>query len=149
MKLKILNISNNALPEYKTEGAAGMDLSAWLPDGPIIVKPFERLLISTGLIMEIEPGHEGQVRPRSGLSIKHGITLVATGTIDSDYRGEVKIPIINLSNESFVIENGDRIAQIIFAECKRAVVTEVDSKNHLSSTRRDDDGFGSTGITCA
>lgn len=131
------------LPEYKTEGAAGMDLIASIPEA-ITLKPLERKLIPTGIKIEVPMGYEAQVRPRSGLSIKHGITLInCTGTIDSDYRGEVCVPLANLSNESFTINPADRIAQMVIAEVVKA---EIEVTTCLSETKRGEGGFGSTGI---
>ncbi|MCQ2320053.1 MAG: dUTP diphosphatase [Bacteroidales bacterium] len=143
MKVKVVNKSNNALPAYETKNSAGMDLRAYLPDGPVTLQPMQRALIPTGLYIEIPEGYEGQVRPRSGLAFKHGITVLNTpGTIDADYRGELKQILINLSNEPFVINNGDRIAQIVFARCEQAEMVEVDE---LSETERGAGGFGHTG----
>ena len=130
-------------PEYKTSGAAGMDLVASIAE-PITLKPLERKLIPTGIKIEIPMGYEAQVRPRSGLSIKHGITLInCTGTIDSDYRGEVCVPLVNLSNEAFTINPADRIAQMVIAEVVKA---EIEVTTNLSETKRGEGGFGSTGI---
>ena len=143
MKVKVVNKSNNALPAYETKNSAGMDLRAYLPDGPVILQPMQRALIPTGLYIEIPEGYEGQVRPRSGLAFKHGITVLNTpGTIDADYRGELKQILINLSNEPFGITNGDRIAQIVFARCEQAEMVEVEE---LSETERGAGGFGHTG----
>lgn len=143
MKVKVVNKSNNALPAYETKNSAGMDLRAYLPEGPVTLQPMQRALIPTGLYIEIPEGYEGQVRPRSGLAFKHGITVLNTpGTIDADYRGELKQILINLSNEPFVINNGDRIAQIVFARCEQAEMVEVDE---LSETERGAGGFGHTG----
>ena len=143
MKVKVVNKSNNALPAYETKNSAGMDLRAYLPDGPVTLQPMQRALIPTGLYIEIPEGYEGQVRPRSGLAIKHGITVLNTpGTIDADYRGELKQILINLSDEPFVINNGDRIAQIVFARCEQAEMVEVEE---LSETERGAGGFGHTG----
>ncbi len=143
MKIKIVNTSNNPLPEYKTLGASGMDLLS-NNEETIIVKPMERTLVPTGLFMEIPIGYEGQVRARSGLSIKNGITLVnCVGTIDSDYRGELKIPIINLGEEPFEIKKGDRVAQLIITKYDRIDWEEVDSEEE---TQRSVGGFGSTGV---
>ena len=143
MKVKVVNKSNNALPAYETKNSAGMDLRAYLPDGPVILQPMQRALIPTGLYIEIPEGYEGQVRPRSGLAIKYGITVLNTpGTIDADYRGELKQILINLSDQPFVINNGDRIAQIVFARCEQAEMVEVDE---LSETERGAGGFGHTG----
>lgn len=133
---------NNILPEYKTEGAAGMDLCAAISE-PMELKPLERKLVPTGLKIELEHGYEAQVRPRSGLSIKHGITLInCVGTIDEDYRGEVCVPIVNISNETYTIQPDERIAQMVIARIEQAkleVVTE------LTATTRGEGGFGSTG----
>lgn len=143
MKVKVVNKSNNALPAYETKNSAGMDLRAYLPEGPVTLKPLQRAMIPTGLYIEIPEGYEGQVRPRSGLAIKHGITVLNTpGTIDADYRGELKQILINLSDEPFVINNGDRIAQIVFARCEQAEMVEVEE---LSETERCAGGFGHTG----
>ena len=143
MKVKVVNKSNNALPAYETKNSAGMDLRAYLPEGPVTLKPLQRAMIPTGLYIEIPEGYEGQVRPRSGLAIKFGITVLNTpGTIDADYRGELKQILINLSDQPFVINNGDRIAQIIFARCEQAEMVEVDE---LSETERGAGGFGHTG----
>ena len=141
--LKIKRLENNRiLPEYKTEGAAGMDLCAAVSE-PVELKPLERKLIPTGLKIELEHGYEAQIRPRSGLSIKHGITLInCIGTIDEDYRGEVCIPIVNISNEAYTIQPNERIAQMVIARVEQAelkVVTE------LTDTVRGEGGFGSTG----
>ncbi|MCR2042721.1 dUTP diphosphatase [Anaerosalibacter massiliensis] len=142
MKVKIINKSSFSLPEYKTEGSAGMDLYANI-EKPKILRPLERALIPTGIFLSIPFGCEGQVRPRSGLALKHGITLAnAIGTIDSDYRGEIKVILINLSNEDFVIDKGDRIAQLIFVKYEKADFVEV---NSLDNTERGQGGFGHTG----
>jgi dUTP pyrophosphatase len=143
MEVKIINKSDNKLPAYETSSSAGMDLRAYLPEGPITLKPMQRTLVPTGLFMEIPEGYEGQVRPRSGLAIKSGITVLNTpGTIDADYRGEVKIILINLSDTDFVINSGDRVAQIVFAKCEQMEVVNVDT---LSDTERGEGGFGHTG----
>lgn len=143
VELKVLRCHEKAqLPAYQTDGAAGMDLCAAL-DEPCVIEPFERKLVPTGIKVEIPTGFEIQVRPRSGLSIKSGITLVnCVGTIDEDYRGEIRVPVINLSNTSHTINSGDRIAQMILAEVPKARVTEV---SELSETKRGEGGFGSTG----
>lgn len=141
--VKIVNQSNNPLPIYKTEGSAGMDMMAYL-ETPVTLGPLERTLIPTGLYIELPQGFEAQIRPRSGMSIKHGISLVnAVGTIDSDYRGEIKIAAINLSNESFTINNGDRIAQMIIAKYERVDLVAVET---INETDRGAGGFGSTGM---
>ena len=143
MTVKIINKSDNNLPAYETSSSAGMDLRAYLPEGPITLKPMQRTLVPTGLFMEIPEGYEGQVRPRSGLAIKHGITVLNTpGTIDADYRGEVKIILVNLSDTDFVINSGERVAQIVFAKCEQMEVVNVDT---LSETERGEGGFGHTG----
>lgn len=143
MKVKVVNKSNNPLPAYETRNSAGMDLRAYLPDGPITLLPLQRAMIPTGLYIEIPEGYEGQVRPRSGLAIKFGITVLNTpGTIDADYRGELKQILINLSDQPFVINNGDRVAQIVFARCEQAEIVEVEN---LSETERGAGGFGHTG----
>lgn len=142
MKVNIINKSNNALPAYETIASAGLDLRAFISE-TITLKPMERRLIPTGLFIEIPVGYEAQVRPRSGLAIKNGITVLnSPGTIDADYRGEIGVILINLSNDSFTIESGDRIAQLIFASVEQA---EWISTVTLSETHRGDGGFGSTG----
>lgn len=129
-------------PAYATEGAAGADLRS-AEDGPVVLQPGGRTAVATGLILEIPPGHEGQVRPRSGLAFQHGLTVVnAPGTIDADYRGEVKVLLINLSDAAVTIERGDRIAQLVIAPVTRAEFRETDQ---LADTTRGDGGFGSTG----
>ena len=141
--LKIEKLPHNkVLPEYKTEGAAGMDLCAAI-DEPIELKPLERKLIPTGLKIELEHGFEAQIRPRSGMSIKHGITLInCVGTIDEDYRGEVCVPIVNVSNEAYTIQPQDRIAQMVIARVEQAKIEVV---TELTETQRGEGGFGSTG----
>jgi len=142
MKIRIINKSNHPLPEYGTEGAAGVDLRANLTES-ITLKPLERTLVKTGLFIELPIGYEAQIRPRSGLAFKHGITVLNTpGTIDADYRGEVGVILVNLSNEDSVIENGERIAQMVIAKHKRAKWILVEE---LSDTERGEGGFGSTG----
>ena len=143
MKLKIVNTSNNPLPAYETVNSAGMDLRAWLPEGPVTLQPLQRALVPTGLYMEIPEGYEGQVRPRSGLALKSGITVLnSPGTIDADYRGQVCVILINLSDQPFVVNSGDRIAQLIIAPCEQAEPVQVET---LSSTERGAGGFGHTG----
>ena len=143
MKLNIVNKSDNSLPAYETVNSAGMDLRAYLPDGELVIKPMQRALVPTGLFMEIPVGYEGQVRPRSGLAIKSGITVLnSPGTIDADYRGEVKVILINLSDVDFVIKSGDRIAQLVIAKHEQPEVVEVEV---LSETERGAGGFGHTG----
>lgn len=142
MEIKIVNKSNNELPAYSTELSAGMDLRAFLPV-PVVLKPLERKLIPTGLFVEIPAGFEAQIRPRSGLALKKGITVLnSPGTIDADYRGEVGIILINLSNEDFVIESGERICQMIIASHETVQWNLVEK---LEETQRGEGGFGHTG----
>ena len=143
IELKVFKLNENVIvPSYQTEGAAGMDLCAFL-DNPVTLKSLERKLIPTGIKIELPSGYEAQVRPRSGMSIKHGITLVnCVGTIDEDYRGEVCVPVINLSKEDFTINNGDRIAQMVISPVTKA---EINIVQKLSDTKRGEGGFGSTG----
>jgi dUTP pyrophosphatase len=143
MKIRIVNHSKHPLPAYETVASAGMDLRANL-ENDIVLKPLERTLVPTGLFVEIPIGYEAQIRPRSGLAIKKGVTLLNTpGTIDSDYRGEIKVIVINLSTDDFVITNGERIAQMIIAAHEQAEWIEVDE---LVDTLRGAGGFGHTGI---
>lgn len=143
MILKIFRMAHNKfVPEYKTEGAAGMDLCAAISE-PITLKPLERYLVPTGLKIELEHGYEAQIRPRSGLSIKHGISLInCVGTVDEDYRGEVCVGVVNLSNEEYTIQPDERIAQMIIARVEQAKIEIV---TELSDTARGEGGFGSTG----
>lgn len=142
VEIKIINKSENSLPAYATAGSAGLDIRASIAEA-ITLQPLERQLIPTGLFMEIPTGYEVQVRPRSGLAVKNGITcLNSPGTIDSDYRGEVKVLLINLSNEQQVINNADRIAQLIVAKVEHAELLLV---QQLNNTDRGDGGFGHTG----
>ncbi len=143
MEIRIVNKSNNELPHYGTIASAGVDLRANLTN-EVIMKPMERTIIPTGLFMEIPVGFEAQVRPRSGLAIKKGITVLNTpGTIDADYRGEIMVILINLSNEIFVVKHGERIAQMVIAAHEQADWKLVED---LSSTDRGAGGFGSTGV---
>ena len=143
MQVKIKNTSQHELPKYETSASAGVDLRANL-ETAITLKPLERVLVKTGLFLEIPEGFEAQVRPRSGLALKKGITVLnSPGTVDADYRGEVGVILINLSNEEFVIENGERIAQLVFAKVEQADWINVDI---LSETARGEGGFGSTGV---
>jgi len=143
MKVKVINKSAHPLPHYETIASAGMDLRANLIEA-ITLKPLERAIIPTGIYLELPLGAEAQVRPRSGLAAKKGITVLnAPGTIDADYRGEVGVILVNLSNEDFVIENGERIAQMVIARFEQAQWEEVEV---LSSTDRGEGGFGSTGV---
>lgn len=142
MKIKIINTSNNELPAYETEHAAGMDLRAFISE-PIILNANAKAIVPTGLFMEIPVGFEAQVRPRSGLAFKHGITVLnSPGTIDADYRGEVKVLLINHGTEAFEIKNGERIAQMVIAKHETATWEIV---NELSETGRGQGGYGSTG----
>ena len=142
MKIRMISKSGR-IPEYKTEGASGMDLKAYLSQ-PVTLHPMERMIVPTGLYMELPPGYEAQARARSGLAIKHGIGLVnGIGTIDSDYRGELCIPLINWGSEDFVINDGDRIAQLVIARYEKVEVELTDS---LEETERGEGGFGHTGV---
>lgn len=142
MKVKVINTSKHDLPQYETDGAAGMDVRASL-DEPILLKPLERAIIPTGLFMELPIGFEAQVRPRSGLAAKKGITVLnAPGTIDADYRGEVGVILANVSNEEFLVNDGERIAQMVIAKHERIDWEKVEV---LSNTDRGSGGFGSTG----
>ena len=143
MTIKIINRSNHELPHYETIASAGMDLRASLSE-PRTLKPLERTIVGTGLFIELPVGYEAQVRPRSGLAAKKGITVLnAPGTIDADYRGEVGVILVNLSNEEFTINNGERIAQMVIAKHERAEWQEV---TELTETDRGEGGFGSTGV---
>ncbi|WP_027076595.1 dUTP diphosphatase [Maribacter antarcticus] len=143
MKINIINKSAHELPHYETGASAGMDLRANISE-PVTLAPLARTIIKTGLFMELPVGYEAQVRPRSGLAAKKGITVLnAPGTIDADYRGEVGVILVNLSNEAFVIENGERIAQMVIAKHERAEWEHVEL---LSDTVRGEGGFGSTGV---
>lgn len=140
--IKKLNNNSFDLPKYQTAGSVGMDLSAFI-ENDILIKPNERELIPTGIALSLPQNIEGQVRPRSGLSLKYGITVLnSPGTIDSDYRGEIKVILINHGNEDFLIKNNDRIAQLVFNEVVKVSFKEV---NNLDQTSRDQKGFGSTG----
>lgn len=142
MQIRIINKSNNPLPNYETAGSAGMDLRAFLTED-VVLQPLDRKLIPTGLYIELPEGYEAQLRPRSGMAFKYGISLPNTpATIDSDYRGEIKIALINLSKEDFVVKSGERIAQMVIAKHERANLIEVEV---LTDTVRGEGGFGSTG----
>ncbi len=142
MRVKIINRSGNPLPAYQTESAAGLDLRAELGT-PVLLRPLERAVIGTGLYMELPAGYEAQVRPRSGLAAKQGVTVLnSPGTIDADYRGEIGVILVNLSNEDVTISHGDRIAQLVIARYEQAEWVEVDA---LNETTRGAGGFGSTG----
>ena len=142
MIINIVNISNNKLPKYETLLSAGMDLRAYLED-PIVLKPLQRALVKTGLFISLKPGYEAQVRPRSGLALKKGISVLnSPGTIDADYRGEIGVILINLSDLDFKIDSGDRIAQMVIAKHETVSWKSVDK---LDDSLRGDKGFGSTG----
>lgn len=142
MKIKIVNKSSHPLPEYATALAAGMDLRANL-EQPIVLKPLERTLVPTGIYLQLPEGYEAQIRPRSGLAIKHGIGIVnSPGTIDADYRGEVRVILVNLSNEDFTIQDGERVCQMVIAQHARVAWENVES---LDETQRGAGGFGHTG----
>lgn len=143
MKVQIINKSKHSLPQYATSSSAGMDLRANL-DNPIVLKPLQRCLVPTGLYISLPVGFEAQIRPRSGLALKKGITLLNTpGTIDADYRGEIGVIVINLSAEDFIIEDGERIAQMVIARYEQAEWQEVEV---LEDTERGAGGFGHTGV---
>ena len=143
LKINIVSRSGR-MPSYETEGSAGADLRAWLPDGPITLQPGERRLIPTGLFVELPPGIEAQIRARSGLSIKHGITMInGVGTVDSDYRGEWNVPLVNLGQEPYTIQDGDRIAQIVLAKYEQA---DFCLASEINETERGAGGFGHTGV---
>ena len=143
MEIKVINKGRQPLPEYATPLSAGLDLRANI-DVPVTLHPMERRLIGTGLYMALPPGFEAQVRPRSGLALKHGITVLNTpGTIDADYRGEIKVLLVNLSNEPFVINEGERIAQMVVAKHEQADFALV---SELDETERGDGGYGHTGV---
>jgi dUTP pyrophosphatase len=142
LSIKIINRSSNPLPAYATNGSSGMDLRADLT-GSVTLQPLERTLIPTGLFIELPEGYEAQVRPRSGLAIKHGLTcLNSPGTVDADYRGEIKIILVNLSNEAQVIHPSDRIAQMVIQKVEHATLVEV---TEIAETHRGEGGFGHTG----
>ena len=143
MQIKIINTSSHELPNYETIASAGMDLRANIADS-IVLKPLERTIVKTGLFIELPIGFEAQVRPRSGLAAKKGITVLnSPGTVDADYRGEIGVILVNLSNEDFTIENGERVAQLVIAKHERAEWIQV---QELTETSRGEGGFGSTGV---
>ncbi len=142
MIVKIRNISGNPLPEYQTVFSAGMDVRAFL-DEPVSIKPMERKVIPTGIYIELPEGYEAQIRPRSGLAARHGVTVLNTpGTVDSDYRGEIKVILVNLSEEEFVVNNGERVCQMIISKYTKIMWEETEG---LNSTGRGSGGFGHTG----
>ena len=141
--LQIINDSKHTLPHYETSQSAGMDIRANI-DAPITLKPLDRVLVKTGLYIALQPGYEAQVRPRSGLALKKGITVLnSPGTIDADYRGEIGVILVNLSEENFVVEDGERVAQLVIAKYEQITWDEVEV---LSETKRGVGGFGSTGV---
>ncbi len=144
MKIEIVNRGHQPLPQYATAQSAGMDLRANI-DAPIVLRPLERRLIPTGLHIALPPGYEAQVRPRSGLALKHGITVLnAPGTIDADYRGDIGVVLINLSDQDFTVNDGERIAQMVIARHETAEFVEVEV---LSETERGEGGYGHTGVS--
>lgn len=144
ISVKIVNNSHHPLPAYSTIDSAGMDVRAYLPNGPIVLKPMERRLIPTGLHIELPQGYECQIRPRSGLALKHGLTIVnSPGTIDADYRGEIGVILMNLSQDEFVVNDGERICQMVVKEYTRVEWVQTES---LSSSERGEGGFGHTGV---
>lgn len=144
LDVKIINKSHHPLPEYATHEAAGMDVRAFLPEGPVTLKPGERALIGTGLYMQLPSGYECQIRPRSGLALNHGISIVnSPGTVDADYRGEIGIILINLGLEDFVVNDGDRICQMVIKSYTRVKWEPVE---RLDRTKREDGRFGHTGL---
>jgi dUTP pyrophosphatase len=142
MHIRIINSSDNPLPAYETKMSAGMDIRAFLQE-PVLLKPLERALIPTGLFIELPEGYEAQIRPRSGMAYKNGITVLnSPGTIDADYRGEIKVIVINLSQQDFIVQSGERIAQMVIAAHEKAIFIQVDV---LQDTERGAGGFGHTG----
>ena len=143
MKIKVINKSGNALPRYATLQSAGLDLQANI-EVPITIGSLERVMVPTGLFIALPEGYEAQIRPRSGLAAKHGITVLnSPGTIDADYRGEIKVVLVNLSKEAFTINNGERIAQMVVAKCEQAEWKQVET---LDTTERGEGGYGHTGV---
>ena len=144
ISVRIVNKSHHPLPAYSTQDSAGMDVRAYLPNGPVVLKPMERRLIPTGLHIELPQGYECQIRPRSGLALKHGLTIVnSPGTLDADYRGEIGVILMNLSQDEFVVNDGERICQMVVKEYTRVEWVQTES---LSSSERGEGGFGHTGV---
>lgn len=144
IRVKIINDSHHPMPAYGTPGASGMDVRAYLPEKPVVLAPLERALIPTGLRIQLPRGYECQIRPRSGLALRHGISLVNTpGTVDSDYRGEIGIILVNLSNEPFTVNDGERICQMVITRYTRVTWEEVD---RIDQTERGEGAFGHTGV---
>ncbi len=145
ISVKILNRSHHPLPSYSTPEAAGMDVRAYLPDGPVTLKPMQRALVGTGLHIQLPTGYECQIRPRSGLALRHGLSIVnSPGTVDADYRGEIGIILINLGEEDFTVNDGDRICQMVIKQYSHVKWDEV---KELDRTKREDGAFGHTGIS--
>lgn len=145
ISVKILNRSHHPLPSYSTPEAAGMDVRAYLPDGPVTLKPMQRALVGTGLHIQLPAGYECQIRPRSGLALRHGLSIVnSPGTVDADYRGEIGIILINLGEEDFTVNDGDRICQMVIKQYSHVKWDEV---KELDRTKREDGAFGHTGIS--
>lgn len=143
VKIKVINKSHHSLPSYGTFEAAGMDVRAYLPEGPVVLKPLQRALIPTGLYMQLPEGYECQIRPRSGLSLNYGITIAnSPGTVDADYRGEIGIILLNLGENDFTVNDGDRICQMVIKQYSHVTWEPTD---HLDRTKREDGGFGHTG----
>lgn len=143
VKVKIINKSHHPLPSYETPGAAGMDVRAYLPEGPVTLKPMQRALIPTGLYMQLPQGYECQIRPRSGLALNYGLTIAnSPGTVDADYRGEIGIILINLGENDFTVNDGERICQMVIKEFTRVKWEPAD---RLDTTKREDGSFGHTG----
>lgn len=144
LKVKIINRSHHPMPDYATPGSAGMDMRAYLPDGPVVLAPLQRALIPTGIYMQLPRGYECQIRPRSGLAIRHGLSLVNTpGTVDSDYRGEICAILVNLSDQPFTVNDGERVCQMVVAPYTRV---EWEPVERIDTTERGDGGFGHTGV---
>lgn len=144
VEIKVINKSHHPLPSYETFEAAGMDVRAYLPEGSVTLKPGERALIGTGLYMQLPSGYECQIRPRSGLALKHGISIVnSPGTVDADYRGEIGVILINLGQEDFVVNDGDRICQMVVKEYTKV---KWELSDRLDRTKREDGSFGHTGV---
>lgn len=145
LEVKIINRSHHPLPAYETPGAAGMDVRAYLPDGPVTIRPMQRVLIPTGLSMQLPQGYEAQIRPRSGLALKHGLMVVnSPGTVDCDYRGEIKVILLNAGDTDFIVNDGERICQMVVKEYTRVKWEPVD---RIDRTEREDGSFGHSG-TC-
>lgn len=145
IKVKIINRSHHPLPDYSTFEAAGMDVRAYLPECPVTLKPLERALIPTGLSIQLPQGYECQIRPRSGLALRHGLSIVnSPGTVDADYRGEIGVVLINLGQEDFVVNDGERICQMVVTRYSHVAWEKVEELDH---TKREDGGFGHTGLS--